>query len=313
MKNKLLFIAILSLNLSVLFAQKPRFSVENDKKTNFPIKINYFDSTGRLLNSFNIIENNPYNKLEYPILKKDKYGLIIYDMTKVSKSEAVKALSPKYIEQKSSFKKSDSDLNTPSLTSLKSRVVYSGEFRDDSFRIVSYSLMAYEHDEYPISFKSNIFVLNNKGNIIANLPDINTETNLPKITNDGGYIVFTYGGELTCSNDELQPHSFKILDVKTKEILWDEPFTKIDTSLKIKYEQGSDYPTCIEDNLIVMVSSTYSDGKEIYLYKIYNPVERVVYLRESENFIRTYEIKKDGFHLKNGTFYSFKTDFIKSE
>lgn len=312
MKKRILFI-ILSLNAYAVLAQKPHFAVEADEKTGFPKKINYFDNAGKPLNSFDILENNPYNKLEYPILKKDKYGLVIYDMTKVSKSQAAKALSPKYFDQKSSFKKSYSDSNTPKLTSLKSRVVYSGEFRDDSFRIVSYSLMAYSNHEHPISFKSNVFILNNKGTIIANLPDNDTETNMPRITNDGKYILFTYGGELTCSDHKLMPYSFKIIDVNNREILWDEPFEKIDTSQQVKYRQSSHYPTFTEDNLIVIVSTTYSEGKEIYMYRVYNPLEKAVYLKEANTYIRPSEIKKDGFHLKDGTFYSYKTDFLKTQ
>jgi len=42
-------------------------------------------STGKIINSFDPLKNNPYNHLDFPVFKIDAFGCKIYDLSKVKK------------------------------------------------------------------------------------------------------------------------------------------------------------------------------------------------------------------------------------
>ena len=302
-KNHLIVACLCVVSVGQLLAQKvSKFVYKADNTVGKWEEIVFYDiATGRQTKTFDISQNNPYGNLPFPFVVKNKEK--VYDLSKLPKESYNLFLSDKYVSNEDI--KSDSVL----VDKILNWAELSYENATENFIVVSYNLAAYKNN-FPVSFKSSLNILDNKGNSVKSLKNLNTETRFPVITQNGKFLLLNYGGELDCSNNELLPRTFKIIDIDSGETIHEETYDF--ERIKDKKEFGTFtsegvIPICI-NNMFVVVSKC-TERKNTYLYQIFDPEKKKIYIKKCNYYIFNDEIKKDGFYHEKDKML-FEKDFL---
>lgn len=304
MKKKYLF-SILIFWQIIGYAQN---KVLERNENQIPVKVNYYDKSGKKNNTFDLLSNNPYNKLNYPI-KGEINGVKIYDISKEKENNLDLLISKKYIPTTSSFLREAKNSNEDSmiLQTITSTINMSYDSDSSKYSIVSYNLILSSQRRVE-SMKSSIFVLDSIGEIIKKIDNIDNESIYPLINDEGTHIFVKYGGQTDCNSQSIKlPDSYKIIDAHTGETIIDEAFNNANTYLKSKCSYlESDLAPSVIGSLFILYS--YSNTSNKFFLRIYDLKNKKLYAKELDFLPWNKEILPDRIEYLGKKFY-YDKDF----
>jgi hypothetical protein len=179
----------------------------NDPNTQDYIKrIDFVNKkTKAVVNTYDVIENNPYNHLKYPVVG-SKLKNKIYDISNISKNEVSYFMSKKK-------PLSVSDLRP---TKARSQIV----IWSDIYTAVANILSTFNIDGYVINYHTTTKILDNSGNIIKVFSHLEYADNRPLVSNNGKYYGLSYGGSINPDEDWVTKQGHRIYDIKTEKLLY---------------------------------------------------------------------------------------------
>lgn len=211
MKKKLLFALALLLMFSAIegIGQETSKAFEFVKdKNQYTTKIVFKQGQKRGTKELILSELNPYDDfdLDTVVLKTTPF--------KTFKLENKKKASKKM----SYYLRKYPDANYSNLYSTSSSQCHiNGNYLVVCFTVVFGDISSF----YANSRHSTIYIYNKDGTLLQTFEDLPYDANEPKITSDGKYLGFSYGGEVY-HNDEKFERGFKIFQVDNKEIFFEK-------------------------------------------------------------------------------------------
>ncbi len=163
--------------------------------------------TKAIVNTYDVIENNPYNHLKYPVTdikQKNK----VYDISNIPKTDVnyfvskIKPLSVQDLRPTKAF----SEVNIGSYYK-----VYTG---------IAYVLYTFNSEGYIINFHTTTKILDNSGNIIKVFSHLEYADNCPLVSNNGKYYGLSYGGSINPDEDWVTRQGHRIYDVVSGKLLY---------------------------------------------------------------------------------------------
>jgi len=228
-------------------------------------------ATGKIEKEFDIIANNPYNKLKYPVLRKDEINSCnVYDLSGME-------LDDETISYLTSYRKTPMDFK-PEITLVSSTISIYKEGKN--FTAIAYNLLAEISGLEPVGYRGTAIIFDKMGNIVRRFEHLDVDIINQIVTEDGKYFCFIYGRALTEDGNPLTNEGFRIYSIQNGELLVEEEVA----SANENYSR----PVLIsESNKIRISSRLYSANggrpkfkcrvfdldRRIYYYKIY-PAEK---------------------------------------
>ncbi len=202
-----------------------------------------FKNLGRNTNSvvLNIFSDNPYNKLDFPILELDNYGGKIYDLSNAN-----------FDRIRTEFSFPNYTLNHKINSAQSSAYIYS---KGKKFTTISYTLSFYNQSGHILGIETFIKIFNSKGEIVGKIHDKETGAYITIITEDGNFVLYQYGGEYGCHNEYLEA-GFKIYDtnsgkeiykISTDDKTFGNPYTKDGVIILVERAENGAYRHHIYD------------------------------------------------------------------
>lgn len=244
-----------------------------DETGNFVEEMKFYnEGTKQLANSFNLIENNPYNSLPYPVIK-DK--ILSYDLSGVRLNDIMLRKGKLNI----TFGVSDTVL----LRNIGA-TSFSGVYEDNSnYSIVCYYLNVGGEDNI-VAYSAIIYVFNCEGGIVKEIDDIEAPVSNQLISRDGRYLAVGYGSTMDLNNMIVSNDGCLIYDLITDDII------------DHKSPDGFSWTVpMIIDNLIVVV---HENSNEYYYYVYdFEKNKKYSHVFERREFIngQLKDITKEGF------------------
>ncbi len=184
-----LFFCLPSLN-----AQENQIEYEFDSTEAFYCNILFKNKkSGSLVKRFNIIQNNPYNYLPYT-----KYGLTDEGNVKYRLENLTDSEIHYFIPQEIPDAIDTDKLCSPNFASSYHYVYTKGE----NYTCVAYHLGS-AADNYTISQRSTIYVLNSQGEIVHCLEHMNEVIQYPSVTEDGKFLIYSFTTQNNCTDYEF--------------------------------------------------------------------------------------------------------------
>ncbi|MFZ1496204.1 MAG: hypothetical protein WAS72_04050, partial [Saprospiraceae bacterium] len=90
-----------------------------------------------------------------------------------------------------------------------------------NYNLLAYGISVTSTKHKPLGGQTTFIVLNNQGEITAKFTD-NMELGSMALTEDGRYIFAFYGGIYGCGGGEVTPSGFRIYEVKTGKVVYEE-------------------------------------------------------------------------------------------
>ena len=145
-------------------------------------KIQFVDEvTGKDIGEFNVLENNPYDSLKYPVVEKNTYSFKIYALN----------------NSIDTFFLSAKDIDSTSLPSksVKNASSYTTVYKEGKeIAAVGYILESTDADGKIIGLRSSVKVVRAPGVVIADLKHLNVDVRSITVTENGHFPAFNYGG-----------------------------------------------------------------------------------------------------------------------
>lgn len=227
--------------------------VNLDKSRYFTDRIDFKSTNGKVISSFDIQSNNPFNKLDLPDKGFNTFGGKVYPLKEISPQRYQKILGLS----------SNAHNNNLNFVAAESQAtVYQKSL---NHALVVYNLFLFDGFGETFEAESEIILLNSVGKEIQRLrlPHI---VRVPLVTNNGKYFFANYGGTYSCSNFEYTPQEFKVYDISRGKMIYKES----------REGKESLNPIVLEENRIAY---PYYGGS-VDIYKIYDLEKEVVYSRE---------------------------------
>lgn len=237
-------------------------------------------------------QQNPYGQLSYSIIKEETSGYKIYDLSNTSKQiieNQFENLPNEPFEPGSLITYFEYDVND-----------------NKSNTIISYRLDLYNNLRQFLCAKTQIIILNSKGEEILHSDEYQSGLSYPSLTKSGKYLVMTYGGE---SHESFEEQGFIIIEASTGEDILDQKAEK-DHFMAKPFTQGE----------LIIISEDGGINKQIRKYTIIDPDNRIKYVKSynrSSSLFSTLinlKIESDGlvFETSNGTIKEFYTSEFDS-
>ncbi|MCF8347472.1 MAG: hypothetical protein K9G61_01545 [Bacteroidales bacterium] len=217
----ILFTIISFFNLTGIAQQfdpnSPYQFVHDNKNSDVYVSINFIDTTTKqILNTFSLLENNPFNNLDYTELEKSDYGQpnIRYNLDGIPLNEI--NINGNKIVLRSSL-----DLTTPKLDIVGWNFYYatiSGVY------LVVHYLFYINDDDFVLGRSDEIIIFNKKGEILHKLKDFDTNVREWALTENGRYFSYAYGGVLDESLNYFSTVGYKVIDLEEDKIVYAEDF-----------------------------------------------------------------------------------------
>ena len=271
---------------TTLFSQSRLIQFKADKRE-FLRNVEFYTKDGTLIRTFNIDANDPYNSLAYPILQTSKNGIHTYDVSKEknNKTQASKA---------------------------RSNAVLSGVYDNkDIYLAICYNLTYYDTSMYnTLGAKSTIFIMDSTGTLLNKLEIDALSSTIHEVivSRDGKHIFLLYGDNDNIDHHAGAPMQFQIRRISDNSLITNELFAWKNNEWVKNYPFRGNYssPASIHGYFFLQDNNPTSQKS---LYRIYDPYQKKVYIRELDHYLRTYEFKSDGLRLKNGETLLFNKDF----
>ncbi len=191
-----------------------------------PIKINFICNTsGDICKSIDIVEQCPFENLDFPKVPRSNFGrqkgiqYTRYDLSNVPYEKVIGTLLPHVsgaIERPCK----------PYATTTNSSAVNYG-----NYTIIRYSFTIEGEAGGSIAGNTYTQMYNKKGELVFALKNANTGARSIKITDDGRYLAYMYGGyggpHGDCIVGGSSPYGVKVLDTHTGEVLVNEQPGKV--------------------------------------------------------------------------------------
>ncbi len=223
-----MFVLLFIIFALLLLATKPLYSQEN--KDNFRVNFTYYNNqryvkeiefvdvgSGETIKTFDIVDNNPYNNLNYPLIDQSKQGYNIYD---------VDGVQIKYLQLEGPFFASRRNL-TDSFVIEDGAIKSYHElcFTDTSHIIVKYHLNLYMGGVL-VGVSNTVFLFMNNGELIRKFDQFTTQCLYPCITSDGKYFAYCYGGVVDESLDFFDDLGYVVYNLSENRIVVSETLEK---------------------------------------------------------------------------------------
>ncbi|OQX76263.1 MAG: hypothetical protein B6D61_09050 [Bacteroidetes bacterium 4484_249] len=201
------------------------------------VAINFIDIvTEDIIKTFNLVENNPFNKLNYPEIdnkapdEKNK----VYQINDIPIESITLPEGNLVLRQKLQ--------NPEQYTELTGSSFYQATV-DGDFLVVKYSF-------YLTSFgmvlgrSDAILIFDSKGNLLHKLNNFDTNVREWALTDNGRYFSYAFGGILDEWSGPFSDAGYKIIDLQKNEIEYEESFSNqiseirtrsFDNMIKVSY------------------------------------------------------------------------------
>jgi hypothetical protein len=182
----------------------------NASKEDYVKRIDFVNKkTGTIINTYDVIANNPYNHLNFPVIdikQKNK----VYDIKNISQTDVNYFVSKRKPLSLSDLRptKAFSEANIGSYYSI--------------YTAVAYNLTTFNKDNYIINFHSTTKILDNNGNVIKVFQHLDYEDINPIVSNNGKYYSLSYGGSLNPDENPMTNNGYRIYDIATSKLLYQE-------------------------------------------------------------------------------------------
>jgi len=271
--KKIVIVTILVLiQLSgMLFAQKIEVIKEKVSGSRPTKRVQFIDENDRVIKSINLVEENPYNKLNYEIDRTDKAGHNYY------KSIPFDDLFP----DKSIF---DSD-KIEGINSVYAYPIVNINNKIKEFLIITYKLTTRHRDLFTGSL-STIEIYNSKGIKIKQYID-KSDMSSVRLTKNGEYVLYSYGNSGGVDGSAIKEElGVKVLSLENDTLI-------IDRKFRTGFSPNNHY---VKGNLFIISSTKYEDVKEDLLEIVHFDNRKIYSLQmpRSER-MKLKKITKDGF------------------
>jgi len=212
-----------------------------NKDNNVYITVNFVDtSTNKVITTFDLPKNNPYNKLNYP----SKKGNSIDNTNKTYNFEKVRLDKIVLPEGKLVLKKNLDRLMPDK--GLSAWSFYQASI-SGKFLVVIYRFYV-NWGEDVVGRSDVVYIFDNKGNILHKLENFDTDVSEWAITENGRYFSYGYGDVEDESLDNFSDVGYKILDMKNNKIAYEENFGDKYSEIRTRNVKNMVKITCFSIN-----------------------------------------------------------------
>ena len=224
----LMALLLMTLSLSLfthrLIAQSKQFTEDSpyellyDKEnTQVYLSVNFIDtSTRQILNSFDLVENNPFNKLEYPELIRNSFD-------QPNKVYSFKNIPLDKIDLKfcNLVIKENIDRNN-TYAELTGWNFYQA-VNLENYLVVHY-YFSLGGGESVLGRSDAIFIFNQAGDLLHKITGFDTNVREWGLTENGRYFSYAYGSALDESLNSFSSVGYKIYDLEERKVVYQEDF-----------------------------------------------------------------------------------------
>ena len=292
----ILFNNILIFGGIILFSSIESFAQRDITNLKINYEKNEFNKISRIhfkVNSetknFDVYKNNPYAKLNYRI-KEIKKGNPVYTVENTSLKAILPNYEPKYYEEKNIGEVKIIDIY--SYSNVKSS-------NNNNYQIIYYQLNAYRDGGEIAGINSTLLILDSTSTVIREYKDINVNTKEVAITDDGKFLLLTYGYE--SESGTFMKYGFRIYDL-------------VKNKIEIECSDENQYVGLIKGNLFILGYDYKNDSNQtltkIIVYDLYKKKKYTRIFNDSEQDI--IEINSEGYIIKLNTerkLLKFKDEF----
>lgn len=200
------------------FDKNSPYQLVYDKSNNdIYLSVNFIDTeTKRILNTFDLVENNPFNKLDYPELKQNKFNQPnkSYNLDGIS-LDKIKVPVEKLVL------KNNFDQTIPK-NELVGWSFYQASISGE-YLVVNYSFNVHWGDMV-LGRSDAVFIFNNQGEQLHKLEGFDTNVREWGLTKNGRYFSYAYGSALDESLSSFSSVGYKVIDLEENKIMFQEDF-----------------------------------------------------------------------------------------
>lgn len=173
------------------------------------VAIKFIDvKTNTIINTFDVIANNPYNYLKYPIVG-NNFKNKIYNLKNIQKNELDYFVSKR------------KPLEISNLIPVKA-FSKANIFESKNHVAISYILNTINSDGNYINFHTTTKIVDKTGKTIKIFEHLDYEDNNPIISPNGQFYALNYGGYIDNNENMLFHQGYRIYDIKTGHLLYQE-------------------------------------------------------------------------------------------
>lgn len=251
MKKRMLVIFLILIQLTgILFAQKIEVIKEKVGGSRPTKKVEFIDKYDRVIKSINLIEENPYNKLNYDIDRTDKAGHNYY------KSISYDDLFP----DKSIF---NSD-KIEGINSVYAYPIVNVDSHLENYVIIIYTLATRIGEIFTGSI-TTIELYDSKGEKLKEINNITSGVGTVKITENGKYLAYLCGNDMGDQGVYKKKIGVRIFDLNNDSLI-------LDRNAKKGFELLCPGPL---NNMLVITMKDYKS--DIIRHEIINFEKRKIY------------------------------------
>ena len=261
-----------------------------DSSNSFVSQLIFQNKTGRVV-TFDVIENNPYQNLMLPVLKRNNQGNRVFNLKKKTSTLPDSFfISQKYAHQISP---------NHTLSKADSRsTVYKGK----NHTVVAYNLLSYNTHNELIGHKGTALILNGEGEITRTFYHLEDDIRLPLVNNDGGHLAFLSGGAKDINGWGISSEKFHLLNtVKGKKLL----------EIEATENESFSKPYVLDENKIVFESDIGYSSSIKYKFWIIDIKKQIIFTKSFDKKIRNKlsKIDSQGLLFSNGRREDFEQSF----
>ncbi len=207
------------------------------------VSIQFVDTASKkIIATFDLVKNNPFNKLNYPTIKRKRYyneePNIAYNFEKVRLDKIV--LPEGKLVLKKNMGKPLPDKGLTGWSFYQASI--SGKFL-----VVNYRFYV-NWGEDVVGRSDAVFIFNQRGKLLHKLENFNTDVSEWAITENGRYFSYGYGDVEDESLDNFSDVGYKILDMKINKIAYEENFGDRYSEIRTRNVKNMIKITCFSIN-----------------------------------------------------------------
>lgn len=223
-------------------------------------KILFFNQKGEVSLTYDLKNENPYNDLDYPILRKNEFGNNVY---KLNGEIDTFFISKQYLPQYTN------DYNCRASEALHNAYESSG------YVIVISDLLSYNQNYQIIGLRSTVRLLNSLGELVTEFRHLPTDARFPTITSNGKNIAWLFGGTLDESGEQLLPDGLKVYNTSNKNELYEIiPKGKVSIKRPLALEE------CNKIRVLIRHYNTKGNKTEYYSFWLFDFDDATIYKKK---------------------------------
>jgi hypothetical protein len=284
------------LGISQSSLSKDKWPIRYVRPNGYCEKIEFYDTlSNRLIKSVNLVDNDPYNKFPYKIIKHSSNYLNYYELPDSVRSKTDYWVTKNHLQTKTKNV-------TPGF--VTSTIGYSNDPSGGGYAAVAYNLVTYNTENITVGIHSTYLIFNSKGDVIRTFEHLPSgAAGYVEISKDGKYLLIS-SKTLVDSSQEIGKPMIEIYDINDKKKVYSEIIPEADDML---------FPQIVNHNMFKIDVNLFENGDIIKVFDIINNIkyEKRYTQKEFQSLIR---IESNGILFKgeNGHSYFDKfTDYPK--